>query len=109
MSRIDCEISEKAALRCSESFFDNSKARLHCKSKTRPSGSNSWICGRSASLRIITEKILIRAQSSFFRTPVENECGLRAERYIPKEGYVAILVLSRVHESLNVAGIQPVK
>jgi hypothetical protein len=51
-------------LRCSESFFDNSKVRLHCKSKTRPSGSNSWIYNRFAVLRIVSEKILIRAQGS---------------------------------------------
>jgi len=29
----------------------------------RPSGSDSWICDRYASLRIASEKILIRAQS----------------------------------------------
>ncbi len=56
--------SEKGALFAAQkSFFDNSKARLHCKSKTRPSGSDSWICGRYASLRIVGEKILIGAQS----------------------------------------------
>ena len=52
--------SGKGTLRFSKSLFDNSKARLHCKSKTRPSGSDSWICRRFASLRIVTEKILIR-------------------------------------------------
>ena len=48
---------ERAALRCSESFFDNSKVRLRCKSKTRPSGSDSWIYGRFAVLRIVSEKV----------------------------------------------------
>ena len=47
----------KGALRFSKSLFDNSSARLHCKSKTRPPGSDSWICPRSASLRIVSEKI----------------------------------------------------
>jgi hypothetical protein len=58
---------------------------LHCKSKTRPSGSDSWICNRSASLRMVSQNSLtflrgtrptarkhiflaIRAQSSFFRS-----------------------------------------
>ena len=62
---------ESNALRSSESFFDNSEVRLRCKSKTRPSGSDSWICGRYAALRIVSEKILIRAQSSLFR-PTED-------------------------------------
>ena len=60
---------ERDAPRCSESFFDNSKVRLRCESKTRPSGSNSWIYGRFAVPRIVTEKILIRAQGSLFRLP----------------------------------------
>jgi hypothetical protein len=50
---------EKSLFAAQKSFFDNSKAiGLHCKSKTRPSGSNSWICGRDASLRIGSEKNL---------------------------------------------------
>ena len=57
----------REALRSSESFFDNSKVRLRCKSKTRPSGSNSWIYGRFAVLRIVSEKILIHAQGSLPR------------------------------------------
>jgi hypothetical protein len=57
----------RETLRSSESFFDNSNVRLRCKSKTRPSGSNSWIYGRFAVLRIVSEKILIRAQGSLPR------------------------------------------
>jgi hypothetical protein len=70
---------EKDAPRCSESSFDNSKVRPRCKSITRPSGSDSWIYGRYAVLRIITEKILIRAQSNLFRPPrnqAQNAAGL---------------------------------
>jgi hypothetical protein len=38
---------EKSLFAAQKSFFDNSKAiGLHCKSKTRPSGSKGWICGR---------------------------------------------------------------
>jgi hypothetical protein len=61
----------KGALRRSKSFFDHSKARLHCKSKTRPAGSDParGRDGRFASLRMGTEKILIRAQSVLFRSP----------------------------------------
>jgi hypothetical protein len=50
-----------------KSFFDHSSAPFRCKSKTRPPGSDSWICGRSGSLRMSSEKILIRAQSAPFR------------------------------------------
>jgi hypothetical protein len=57
------------ARRCSESFFDNSEVRLRCKPKARPLGSDSWIYGRSAVLRIVSEKILIRAQGSLPRPP----------------------------------------
>jgi hypothetical protein len=59
-------VVQKSLFAAQKSFFDNSLARLHCKSKTRPSGSDSWICWRYASLRIGHEKILIRAQSILF-------------------------------------------
>ena len=65
---------ERALFAAQKSFFDNSKARLLCKSKTRPSGSNSWICGRYASLRIANEKILIRAPSFLFRFLGKKSC-----------------------------------
>jgi hypothetical protein len=57
---------EKSLFAAQKSFFDNSSVRLTCKSKTRHSGSNSWIFGRYAYLTNESEKILIRAQSLLF-------------------------------------------
>jgi hypothetical protein len=57
---------QKSLFAAQKSLFDNSFARLHCKSKTRPSGSDRWICGRYASLRTGHEKISIHAQTGLF-------------------------------------------
>jgi hypothetical protein len=42
-----------------------------------------WICGRFASLRMVTEKILIRVQSSFF---IFSEISGLSQESIVKEG-----------------------
>ena len=41
---------------CEWTFFDRSKARFTAGATTRPSGSDSLRCGRSASLRAFTDR-----------------------------------------------------
>ena len=91
----------RETLRCSESFSDNSKVRLRCKSKTRPSGSNSWIYGRFAVLRIVSEKILIRAQGSL---PRPLRLPLRGRPFVAKN---PLLLLSVVICPWSVAKMHP--
>ncbi len=67
VSSKNSEISEKVALRCSKTFFWTILKFASLQIQNFSFGLKHWICDRFASLRMVTEKILIRAQSFLFQ------------------------------------------
>ena len=70
------EISEKVAFRCSKSFFDNSKARFHCK----------W-----ALTRYFVPELALWAQTLellFFGVAVLQSCGCALKISIQLQGKI---------------------